>query len=283
MAFEGLSDRLEAAFKKLKSKGALTEKDVKEAMREVRLALLEAKSETAYARVTTSSKKKKLIKRISSLAAIFVVGIFAIAMYNNSDQLMRTMNDSAVNEGIDKEKTVDLMNLNQNEELSDLSNGDNGTAQGISNDASVYGSYSYSGDFVTENDMTEGANSANDTESNSNMLIQVPESDNDSSTDSALSRGGATAYDKLMLIYSTSGAIFTGRDLTAAKYYTDLLDKELEGICFEILSCEKSDEGVWSFEVNIVSTDDENDEETREHVIYKGQDGILWTEESAEQ
>lgn len=42
MAFEGLSDRLEAAFKKLKSKGALTEKDVKEAMREVRLALLEA-------------------------------------------------------------------------------------------------------------------------------------------------------------------------------------------------------------------------------------------------
>ena len=42
MAFEGLSDRLEAAFKKLKSKGSLTESDVKEAMREVRLALLEA-------------------------------------------------------------------------------------------------------------------------------------------------------------------------------------------------------------------------------------------------
>lgn len=42
MAFEGLSDRLEAAFKKLRSKGALTEKDVKDAMREVRLALLEA-------------------------------------------------------------------------------------------------------------------------------------------------------------------------------------------------------------------------------------------------
>ena len=42
LAFEGLSDRLEAAFKKLKSKGALTESDVKDAMREVRLALLEA-------------------------------------------------------------------------------------------------------------------------------------------------------------------------------------------------------------------------------------------------
>lgn len=42
MAFEGLSEKLSAAFKKLKNKGKLTESDVKEAMREVRLALLEA-------------------------------------------------------------------------------------------------------------------------------------------------------------------------------------------------------------------------------------------------
>ena len=42
MAFEGLSDKLSNAFKKLKNKGKLTESDVKEAMREVRLALLEA-------------------------------------------------------------------------------------------------------------------------------------------------------------------------------------------------------------------------------------------------
>ena len=40
MAFEGLSGKLSAAFKKLRSKGKLTEADVKEAMREVRLALL---------------------------------------------------------------------------------------------------------------------------------------------------------------------------------------------------------------------------------------------------
>ena len=42
MAFEGLSEKLNNAFKKLKSKGVLKEADVKEAMREVRLALLEA-------------------------------------------------------------------------------------------------------------------------------------------------------------------------------------------------------------------------------------------------
>ena len=42
MAFENLSDKLASAFKKLRSKGKLSESDVKEAMREVRLALLEA-------------------------------------------------------------------------------------------------------------------------------------------------------------------------------------------------------------------------------------------------
>ena len=42
MAFEGLADKLQAAFQKLTSRGKLTEKEVKEAMREVRMALLEA-------------------------------------------------------------------------------------------------------------------------------------------------------------------------------------------------------------------------------------------------
>lgn len=42
VAFEGLADKLSAAFKKLRSKGKLTEQDVRDGMREVRLALLEA-------------------------------------------------------------------------------------------------------------------------------------------------------------------------------------------------------------------------------------------------
>ncbi len=42
MAFEGLTEKLSAAFKRLRGKGRLTESDVKEAMREIRLALLEA-------------------------------------------------------------------------------------------------------------------------------------------------------------------------------------------------------------------------------------------------
>jgi signal recognition particle subunit SRP54 len=42
MAFESLAEKLSASFKKLRGKGRLTEADIKEAMREVRLALLEA-------------------------------------------------------------------------------------------------------------------------------------------------------------------------------------------------------------------------------------------------
>jgi signal recognition particle subunit SRP54 len=42
MAFESLTEKLSAAFKKLRGKGRLTEADVKESMREIRLALLEA-------------------------------------------------------------------------------------------------------------------------------------------------------------------------------------------------------------------------------------------------
>ena len=42
MAFEGLTEKLANAFRHLRNKGKLTETDVKEAMREIRLALLEA-------------------------------------------------------------------------------------------------------------------------------------------------------------------------------------------------------------------------------------------------
>ena len=42
MAFENISDKLNSVFKRLRGKGRLTKADVKEAMREVRMALLEA-------------------------------------------------------------------------------------------------------------------------------------------------------------------------------------------------------------------------------------------------
>lgn len=61
MAFEGLSDRLENAFKALRAKGKLTESDVKEAMREVRLALLEADVNYKVAKEFTNKVAERAI------------------------------------------------------------------------------------------------------------------------------------------------------------------------------------------------------------------------------
>lgn len=60
MAFESLSEKLSATFKRLRGKGRLTEQDVTEAMREVRLALLEA--DVSYKVV------KDFVKRVSERA-----------------------------------------------------------------------------------------------------------------------------------------------------------------------------------------------------------------------
>ncbi|MBQ3416290.1 MAG: signal recognition particle protein [Ruminococcus sp.] len=61
MAFEGLSQKLSNAFKKLKNKGKLSEADVKEAMREVRLALLEADVNFKVAKEFTNKVTERAI------------------------------------------------------------------------------------------------------------------------------------------------------------------------------------------------------------------------------
>ena len=61
MAFESLTEKLSNAFKKLRSKGKLTEGDVKEAMREVRLALLEADVNFKVAKEFTQRVTEKAI------------------------------------------------------------------------------------------------------------------------------------------------------------------------------------------------------------------------------
>ena len=71
MAFDNLTDKLAAAFKRLRSKGKLTESDVKEAMREVRLALLEADVNYKVAKDFTNTVAEKCIgeKVMESLTA----------------------------------------------------------------------------------------------------------------------------------------------------------------------------------------------------------------------
>lgn len=81
MAFEGLSEKLNNVFKKLKSRGKLTESDVKEAMREVRLALLEA--DVSYKVV------KDFVKKVTERA----VGEEVLASLTPAQQVIKIVNE----------------------------------------------------------------------------------------------------------------------------------------------------------------------------------------------
>ncbi|MBR1591516.1 MAG: signal recognition particle protein [Ruminococcus sp.] len=81
MAFEGLSEKLNNVFKKLKSRGKLTESDVKEAMREVKLALLEA--DVSYKVV------KDFVKKVSERA----VGEDVLASLTPAQQVIKIVNE----------------------------------------------------------------------------------------------------------------------------------------------------------------------------------------------
>lgn len=81
MAFEGLGEKLQNTFKKLKGKGKLTEKDIKEAMREVKLALLEA--DVSY----------KVVKKFVSSVSEKCVGSEVLESLTPGQQVVKIVND----------------------------------------------------------------------------------------------------------------------------------------------------------------------------------------------
>ena len=80
MAFEGLSEKLSAAFKKLRGKGRLSEADVKEAMREIRLALLEA--DVSY----------KVVKQFVAQVTEKAVGSDVLEALSPAQQIVKIVN-----------------------------------------------------------------------------------------------------------------------------------------------------------------------------------------------
>ncbi len=81
MAFEALSEKLTAAFKKLKGKGRLSESDVKDAMREIRLALLEA--DVSY----------KVVKEFVANVTEKAVGSDVLAALSPAQMIIKIVNE----------------------------------------------------------------------------------------------------------------------------------------------------------------------------------------------
>ena len=82
--FQGLSERLNHVFSKLKNKGKLTELEIKQAMREVRIALLEAD--------VNFTVVKKFIERVSAKA----VGEEILKSLDSSQQVIKIVNDELI-------------------------------------------------------------------------------------------------------------------------------------------------------------------------------------------
>lgn len=84
MAFEGLSEKLNGVFKRLKNKGKLNESDVKTAMREVKMALLEA--DVNY----------KVVKDFVSKVSERAVGEEVLNSLTPAQQVIKIVNDELV-------------------------------------------------------------------------------------------------------------------------------------------------------------------------------------------
>ena len=85
MAFEGLTEKLTATFKRLRGKGRLTENDVREAMREVRLALLEA--DVSY----------KVVKDFVATVSEMAMGFAVLESLTPAQQVIKIVSEELTN------------------------------------------------------------------------------------------------------------------------------------------------------------------------------------------
>ncbi|HBF65563.1 MAG TPA: signal recognition particle protein, partial [Clostridium sp.] len=84
MAFENLSAKLQEVFKQLRGKGVLTEDDVKAAMREVKIALLEA------------DVNFKIVKDFIKTVTERAVGVEVLQGLNPGQQVIKIVNDELI-------------------------------------------------------------------------------------------------------------------------------------------------------------------------------------------
>ena len=85
MAFEGLTEKLSNAFKKLRGKGRLSENDVKEAMKEIRMALLEA--DVSY----------KVVKEFTKTVTERAIGSDVLESLTPAQMIVKIVNEELTN------------------------------------------------------------------------------------------------------------------------------------------------------------------------------------------
>ena len=84
MAFESLTDKLQKVFKNLRSKGRLTEEDVKAALKEVKMALLEA------------DVNFKVVKQFVKAVEARAVGVDVLNGLNPGQMVIKIVNEEMI-------------------------------------------------------------------------------------------------------------------------------------------------------------------------------------------
>ena len=82
--FDSLSEKLESVFKKLRGQGLMTEENIKDALREVRLALLEA------------DVNFKVVKDFVESVRIKAIGVEVLQSLSPGQQIIRIVHDELV-------------------------------------------------------------------------------------------------------------------------------------------------------------------------------------------
>ena len=237
--------------------------------------------------------RKNRLRRFSAVCAVFVVGIFAVAMYNNSDQWIPA-EDAAFNEG------AALYAADEN--LSGAASEDSAaelrekqTAQAAPESPGTSESETANNTPKNENQKTTRSieDAAGDTkqEGTANQPIhnelpyQEPEThadeDRAAAADPMPSRGSVSGGSKQPVDCGGREGHDPAdiRDSMAIRHYMKVLEKELDGTDFEILLCQSLEDGLWSFDVELVSADEEGNQTGSEIVTYYGQDGTIWKKE----
>lgn len=214
-----------------------------------------------------SKSWKKRYKRLSAMAAIFVVGIFAATMYNNSDKIIdsarykedknaqnisQSLEDTGMQSDLAKEKAQAATENSATEEKAQapVQSAPQQSPIAVEDTTQPEQPLKQSADYVSEPFSAD---------------VRMAEGGNDTG-DKPPRRGN---FKHSARIPSSLSELCDAEEI---RIYMYCLENELKGTEFDVISCENLDEGKWRFTIDTGS----------ETINYLGQDGKVWIETTEE-
>lgn len=211
-------------------------------------------------RPVTVPTKKNFYKRLSSIAAIFVVGIFALTMYNNidkpdSDIYKTTAQTPSESRQIQQSVSADIVRNDTQEPQANKERAPVNTNANVKAESTPdTGGVSFGSDAVFANDLASGS-------------AYLATGDAGNREEKAMAQAPCRGTHKALTPYRDKGD-----SEQALLMNMRCLEKELAGRDYQIKSSKEVGQDIWKFEVIIDS----------QTVNYLSQDGKIWIETTEE-